>query len=77
MLEFTKKMIITGAEQRTRKDGTTYVLVHVLGSNGQTFACMYKGEVNKIMQIEKMNEYNIYFNVNVGQYTQISINDIN
>ena len=77
MLEFTKKMIITGAEQRTRKDNTTYVLVHVLGSNGQTFACMYKGEVNKIMQIEKMNEYNISFVVNVGQYTHISINDIN
>lgn len=77
MLEFNNKMIITGAEQRTRKDGTTYVLVHVLGSNGQTFACMYKGDVNKIMTLEKMKEYNIAFVVNVGQYTQININDIN
>ena len=77
MLQFTQKMTITGAEQRTRKDGTTYILVHVLGTNGQTFACMYKGEPNKIMQLEKMKEYNIHFNVNVGQYTQISINDIN
>lgn len=77
MLQFVKKMIITGAEQRTKKDGSTYVLVHVLGSNGQTFACMYKGEVNKIMTLEKMKEYNIAFNVNVGQYTHISIDDIN
>ena len=77
MLEFTKKMIVTGAEQRMRKDGTPYVLVHVLGSNGQTFASIYKGDVNKIMTLEKMKEYNISFVVNVGQYTHININDIN
>ena len=77
MLKFNKKMIVTGAEQRTKKDGSNYVLVHVLGGNGQTFACMYKGDVNKIMTLEKMKEYNISFNVNVGQYTHISIDDIN
>lgn len=77
MLEFNKKMIITGAEQRTKKDNSTYVLVHVLGTNGQTFACMYRGDVNKIMTLEKMKEYNIAFSVSVGQYTHISINDIN
>lgn len=77
MLEFNKKMIVTGAEQRTKKDGSTYVLVHVLGSNGQTFASIYKGDVNKIMTLEKMKEYNISFVANVGQYTHININDIN
>ena len=45
MLNFTKKMIVTGAEQRIKKDGNSYVLVHVLGNNGQTFSCIYKGDV--------------------------------
>lgn len=77
MLEFNKKMMITGAEQRNKKDGSTYILVHVLGGNGQTFACMYKGDANKIMQLEKMKEYDLSFVINIGQYTHVNIADIN
>lgn len=77
MLNFTKKMIVTGAEQRVKKDGNSYVLVHVLGNNGQTFSCIYKGDVNKVMTLEKMQQYNIDFSVSIGQYTHISIVDIN
>ena len=44
MLQFEKQFIITGAEQKVRKDNTAYTLVHVLGENGATFACIYKGE---------------------------------
>lgn len=77
MLEFCNKMMITGAEQRVKKDGTTYIIVHVMGTNGQTFACMYKGDVNKVMQLEKMKEYDIDFVVTIGQYTHVNIKDIN
>lgn len=77
MLDFNKDMIITGAEQRYKKDGTGYVIVHVLGDNGQTFPCMFRGDVNKVMSLEKMKKYEISFVVNVGRYTNISIIDIN
>lgn len=75
MVEFTKKMMITGAEQRVKKDGSTYVLVHVMGGNGQTFSSMYKGDVNKVMSLVKMREYDVDFVVNIGQYTHINILD--
>lgn len=77
MIEFTKKMLITGAEQRTKKDGNTYILVHVLTDSGVTCSCMYKGDPNKVMGIEKMSQYNVTFTVSVGQYTQLNILDIN
>ena len=57
MLQFEKQLIITGAEQRVRKDNTVYTLVHVLGENGATFACVYKGDINKVMSIKKMQTY--------------------
>ena len=78
MLEFSKKIMITGAEQRVKKsDGSTYIIVHCMGDNGQTFGSMFKGDTNKIMQIEKMKEYDVKFAINVGQYTHLSILDIN
>lgn len=77
MLEFNKKLMITGAEQRVKKsDGSTYIIVHCMGDNGQTFGSMYRGDANKIMQLEKMKEYNVKFLISVGQYTHISILDI-
>ena len=57
MIQFNKKMVITGAEQKVRKDNTTYTLVHILGENGATFACVYKGDINKVMSVKKMDEY--------------------
>ena len=57
MIQFTKKLMITGAEQKNRKDGTIYTLVHIMGENGATFACVYKGDINKIMSVKKMEKY--------------------
>ena len=76
MLQFEKQLIITGAEQRVRKDSTVYTLVHVLGENGATFACVYKGDINKIMSIKKMQTYKLNFELVMGQYTRLSITDI-
>ena len=76
MLQFEKQLIITGAEQRVRKDGTVYTLVHVLGENGATFACVYKGDINKVMSIKKMEQYKVRFELVTGQYTKLSITDI-
>ena len=76
MLQFEKELIITGAEQRVRKDSTVYTLVHVLGENGATFACVYKGDINKIMSIKKMQTYKLNFELVMGQYTRLSITDI-
>lgn len=77
MLEFLKTCIITGAEQRQKKDGTTYVLIHVLGDNGQTVACMYKGDNSKVFDLKKMQNHDITFAIHVGQYTHLQILDIN
>lgn len=77
MLEFNKECIVTGAEQRTKKDNTQYTLIHILGDNGQTLSCIYKGDVNKVFTLKKMNTYNVLFNLNVGQYTSCVIADIN
>lgn len=76
MLNFSKKCVITGAEQRTKKDGNTYTIVHVLGDNGQTMGCMYKGNIDKIFSLVKMKEYKVTFTLNVGQYTSCVIDDI-
>lgn len=76
MLQFEKQLIITGAEQRVRKDSTVYTLVHVLGENGATFACVYKGDINKVMSIKKMEQYKVKFELVTGQYTRLSITDI-
>lgn len=76
MLEFVKNCIVTGAEQRQRKDQSTYMLVHVLGDNGQTVSCMYKGDSNKIFSIDKMKNYDVKFSLTVGQYTHVQILDI-
>ena len=77
MIEFNKIMMITGAEQRTKKDGSTYILVHVLSDSGVTVSCMYKGDPNKIMGLEKMTRYDVSFTVNCGQYTHLMVSDIN
>lgn len=76
MLEFTKQLIVTGAEQRTKKDGSTYILIHVLGDSGVTVSCLYKGDSNKVLNLEKMKVHNISFSLNVGKYTQLTIADI-
>lgn len=76
MLEFNKKLIITGAEQKIRKDGTAYTLVHVMGESGATFSCVYKGDINKIMSLTKMKDYDITFELSLGQYTRLSIKNI-
>lgn len=76
MLQFEKQLIITGAEQKVRKDNTAYTLVHVLGENGATFACIYKGDINKVMSVKKMEKYNLCFELVVGRYTILSITDI-
>ena len=76
MLEFNKKLVVTGAEQKIRKDGTAYTLVHVMGENGATFACVYKGDINKIMSLTKMEQYDITFELALGQYTRLSIKNI-
>ena len=76
MLQFEKQLIITGAEQKVRKDNTTYTLVHVLGENGATFACIYKGDINKVMSVKKMEKYNLCFVLVVGRYTILSITGV-
>ena len=76
MLKFSRECIVTGAEQRTKKDGTSYTLVHILGDNGQTLSCMFKGDVNKVFSLKKMNTYNVVFDLTVGQYTVCTISDI-
>ena len=76
MIQFNKKMVITGAEQKVRKDNTTYTLVHILGENGATFACVYKGDINKVMSVKKMDEYDLEFELSLGQYTRLSLVDI-
>lgn len=76
MIKFEKQAVITGAEQRIRKDNTAYTLVHVLGENGATFACVYKGDINKIMSIKSMGKYKVKFELTVGQYTKLSVIDI-
>ena len=78
MIEFTKKLMITGAEQRTNKStNNTYILVHVMGENGVTISCMYKGDANKIMNLKKMQTYEVTFSINVSQYTHLNVLDIN
>jgi len=77
MIEFVKSCIVTGAEQRTKKDNSTYILIHVLGDNGQTVSCMFKGDNNKIFDLKKMNTYDVTFAIHVGQYTALSVLDIN
>lgn len=76
MLDFEKQLIITGAEQRVRKDGTSYTLIHVMGENGQTFSSVYKGDINKVMSLKKMEKYTIRFELYLGQYTRLSVTDI-
>lgn len=76
MIQFTKKLMITGAEQKIRKDGTPYTLVHIMGENGATFACMSKCDINKIMSLKKMEKYDLDFELTLGQYTRLTLNDI-
>lgn len=76
MLDFEKQLIITGAEQRVRKDGTSYTLIHIMGENGQTFSSVYKGDINKVMSLKKMEKYTIRFELYLGQYTRLSVTDI-
>lgn len=76
MLEFEKELIITGAEQRLRKDGTSYTLLHIMGENGVTFSSVFKGDVNKVMSLQKMEKYNIKFELVLGQYTRLSVLEI-
>jgi hypothetical protein len=76
MIQFEKELMITGAEQRTRKDDSTYILVHCLGENGQTFSCVFKGDANKVMQLKKMSTYQIDFELSLGKFTHLSVIDI-
>ena len=76
MLQFEKKLVITGAEQRVRKDNTAYTLVHILLDNGTTCSCVYKGDINKIMSLKPLEKYPIQFELSVGQYTRLSVTDI-
>ena len=79
MLEFTKKVLLTGVERRQpKKEGaSSYILMHILGSTGQTMSFMYRGDENKIFSLEKMKEYNFYFAYQEnGQYKNIFIIDI-
>lgn len=76
MIQFEKKCLVTGAESRVKKDGTSYILVHVMTDNGTTVSCMFKGDPNQVMGLVKMQEYNIDFYISVGQYTHLAINDI-
>lgn len=77
MLEFTKELIVTGAEQRIRKDGTSYTLLHIMGENGATFSSVFKGDINKVMSLKKMEKYNVKFELVLGQYTRLSVLEIN
>ena len=61
MLQFEKKLIITGAEQKVRKDGTLYTLIHVLGENGATFACVNYNLFRYIFLIIHILFYSFYF----------------
>lgn len=75
-MNFTKELMITGFETKTRKDNTTYQIVHVLMDNGQTCSLMYKGEY-PLANIKVMDKYQIDFNVVIDKYgTRIDIADI-
>ena len=76
MLQFEKEMIITGAEQRVKKDNTSYTLIHVLLGNATTCSCVYKGDINKIMSLKPLEKYPIQFELSVGRYTSLSVVDI-
>lgn len=76
MLNFRKKVIITGIEKKTKQDGSGYILIHVLGDEGVTVSCKYNGEENKIFDIQKMNEYMCDFSFVGGKYPKVEILDI-
>lgn len=79
MIEFKQGALITGAEKRQSKkeNSLPYILIHVLGTNGQTMSLMYKGDENKILGLEKMKLYDVTFAYQEnGQYKNLVITDI-
>lgn len=79
MLDFNKKVLLTGVEKRqSKKEGSLpYILMHLLGANGQTMSFIFKGDENKIFSLEKMKEYDFQFSYQEnGQYKNIFITDI-
>lgn len=76
MLEFEKNLMVTGAEQRIKKDGTAYTLLHIMGESGATFSAVFKGDINKVMSLKKMEKYKIKFELFLGQYVRLSVLDI-
>lgn len=80
MLEFKLGVLITGIEKRqSKKEGSLpYILIHVMGSNGQTMSLMYKGDENKVFSLEKMKFYDVDFAyIENGQFKNLVIKDIN
>jgi hypothetical protein len=76
MLNFKRSVLITGVEERQKTDGSTYVLIHVLGDEGVTVSCQYKGDKNKIFGLKKMSSYECDFSFVGGKYPTLHILDI-
>ena len=73
MLQFKETCILTGIEKRLNKDKTKeYILINFLGETGQTFGCMYVGEIvpSGFNQLDKVA---VDFKVVPGRYTQLQV----
>lgn len=76
-MKFTKDLIITGSQEHTRKDGSTYHVIHVLMENGQTCSLMYKGDLSKLSDIKLMKNHRLDCEVSINKYgTRLDILDI-
>lgn len=65
---FEKKLIVTGKEVKTKKDGSPFHILHLLMDNGQTCTCTFKGQVDQFLSIQKMGTYNLQLEYVVSQY---------
>lgn len=76
MLNFKRSVLITGVEERQKADKSTYVLIHVLGDEGVTVSCQYKGDKNKVFGLKKMSSYECDFVFVGGKFPTLQILDI-
>lgn len=69
MLEFNEKLIYTGSQKRTSKNGVEYQLVNYLDDTGNTFSTMAECIVPN--DIKQLDEVEVLFKVVPGRYTSL------
>lgn len=69
MLEFKEKLVFTGTQKRTSKNGLDYTLVNYLDEDGSTFTtmadCIVPADIKQLDRVE------VLFKVIPGRYTSL------